>query len=244
MAAAPALSGEQRNQLRVQIAKKRAEQLRADNANLLAKDKAKNSPKTKGRVVSPVDKEAPNKVKVGGRTVNVRTRNPDTKVQGAPTSERQRAKSRADELAKRAAKRPSRAVTPTKEKPKKNSSTVGGLVVPRGPFKAPDPVGPANKKDSSPGPGAPTGGAGRDTPQAGRDRGVFEKERQRERGTGKDRPPIYTPKDDGERGGYINRSTKGKSRTIYTGGPAKIPAPPKKKLPPIGGSSVVKGLVR
>lgn len=68
-------------------------------------------------------------------------------------------------------------------------------------------AGPAKGKAAQPGPGAPTGGTGRDTPQAGKERGQFEQDRQRERGTGNDRPPVYTPKDDGERGGYINRST-------------------------------------
>lgn len=47
-------------------------------------------------------------------------------------------------------------------------------------------------KKSSPGPGAAGTGGGRDTPQAGRERGIFEKERQG-RGTGVDRPPIYKP---------------------------------------------------
>jgi hypothetical protein len=59
---------------------------------------------------------------------------------------------------------------------------------------------------AQPGPGAPTGGTGRDTPQGGKDRGQFEDDRQKDRGTGKDRPPIYKPDDDGERGGYVNRS--------------------------------------
>lgn len=65
-------------------------------------------------------------------------------------------------------------------------------------------------KKAQPGPGAPTGGSGRDTPQGGRERGEFEKDRQG-RGTGKDRPPIYKPDDDGERGGYQDRFLAGRS---------------------------------
>lgn len=61
---------------------------------------------------------------------------------------------------------------------------------------------------AQPGPGAPTGGTGRDK-DGGKERGIFEKERQGRQGTGINRPPIYTPKDDGERGGYVGRSSVG-----------------------------------
>ena len=90
---------------------------------------------------------------------------------------------------------------------------------------------------SQPGPGAPTGGAGRDTPGAGKERGIFEKERQgRMQGSGGDRPPIYKPKDDGERGGYIGRSSK--APVI----PAGKPIP--KKKPGINTGGPVAGLTR
>jgi hypothetical protein len=63
---------------------------------------------------------------------------------------------------------------------------------------------------AQPGQGAPTGGAGRDTPEAGQERSQFEKDRQgRMQGSGGDRPPVYVPKDDGERGGYKNRISRG-----------------------------------
>ena len=68
-------------------------------------------------------------------------------------------------------------------------------------------LGKALARKAQPGPGAPTGGTGRDTPGAGKERGGFEQDRQKDRGTGKDRPPIYKPDDDGERGGYTNRIT-------------------------------------
>jgi hypothetical protein len=98
-------------------------------------------------------------------------------------------------------------------------------------------------KQSQPGPGAPTGGAGKDTPGAGKDRTDFEKNRQgwaRGKGRGQGgnpRPPAYTPQDDGQRGGYVNRSKP------IPPVPGKIPPIPKKK-PGIstGGSSVVKGM--
>lgn len=70
------------------------------------------------------------------------------------------------------------------------------------------------KRDAQPGPGAQGTGGGRDTPGAGKDRGQFEQDRAKDRGTGKDRPPIYTPKDDGERGGYVNRATPTGSLTV------------------------------
>lgn len=86
-------------------------------------------------------------------------------------------------------------------------------------------------RKGSPGPGATGTGGGRDTPGAGKERGGFEKDRQKDRGTGKDRPPIYTPKDDGERGGYVGRS---------------IPSP-KTPLSPAGrvlkGTSAVHGML-
>ena len=65
---------------------------------------------------------------------------------------------------------------------------------------------PQARFNAQPGQGAPTGGAGRDTPGAGKERGQFESDRQKDRGTGKDRPPVYTPPTD-YRGGYTNRST-------------------------------------
>lgn len=59
---------------------------------------------------------------------------------------------------------------------------------------------------SSPGIGAAGSGGGRDTPGAGKQRGQFEKDRQgRMQGSGGPRPPIYSPQDDGQRGGYVNR---------------------------------------
>lgn len=64
---------------------------------------------------------------------------------------------------------------------------------------------------AQPGLGAPTGGTGRDSPGAGKERGGFEQDRQKDRGTGKDRPPIYSPKDDGQRGGYKDRLQKAKT---------------------------------
>lgn len=74
--------------------------------------------------------------------------------------------------------------------------------------KDPEPGPSAGKRtNAQPGPGPAGTGGGRDTPGAGKDRGQFEQDRAKDRGTGKDRPPIYTPKDDGERGGYINRAT-------------------------------------
>lgn len=95
-------------------------------------------------------------------------------------------------------------------------------------------------KKNSPGPGATGTGAGRDTPGAGKDRGQFEKDRQKDRGTGKDRPPVYTPPTD-YKGGYTNRS---KPPVIPAPTPKKIPSPP---LGPAGrvlkGSSVVHGML-
>lgn len=59
-------------------------------------------------------------------------------------------------------------------------------------------------KKATPGPGATGTGGGRDTPGAGKDRGQFEQDRQRDRGTGKDRPPIYRPPVH-EPGGYQSK---------------------------------------
>jgi hypothetical protein len=94
-------------------------------------------------------------------------------------------------------------------------------------------------RKNSPGPGATGTGGGRDTPGAGKDRSEFEKDRQG-RGTGKDRPPAYTPNDDGERGGYTNRS-----KPI-----SPIPAPKIPSRTPLGpagrtiaGSSAVHGML-
>ena len=52
--------------------------------------------------------------------------------------------------------------------------------------------------------GAPTGGTGRDQ-DGGKERGQFEDDRRGRNQGGKDRPPVYVPQDDGERGGYVNR---------------------------------------
>ena len=61
--------------------------------------------------------------------------------------------------------------------------------------------------------GTQLGGTGKDADK-GKERTQFEKDRQgRMQGSGGDRPPVYKPKDDGERGGYKNRITR------------KVPAP-------------------
>ncbi len=65
-------------------------------------------------------------------------------------------------------------------------------------------------RKAQPGPGGPSGGSGRDTPGAGKERGGFEQDRQGwarggAGGKGGPRPPAYTPNDDGERGGYKDR---------------------------------------
>lgn len=256
MAAVPglqrALSPAERNALRAKIATKKAAQVAAENATRAAKDKKsvedksvapkKRTYNTKqstgsGRVIGRPEQYPKPKVKAGKDTVRVRTRTGSTVV-GAPTSERQRAKSRADELAARAARRPSRAATPQSEKPKNSN------------YKAPS---KGKKTNSSPGMGAPTGGTGRDQ-DGGQDRNQFEAERRKRMQGGKDRPPVYTPKDDGERGGYTNRSkpipevpgTKRqaprKGGTIRTDSKPIIPAPQKKKIPNPG-TSVVRGLM-
>ena len=48
--------------------------------------------------------------------------------------------------------------------------------------------------------GTQLGGTGKDADK-GKERTQFEKDRQKERGTGKGLPPIYKPQDDGQRGG-------------------------------------------
>ena len=68
----------------------------------------------------------------------------------------------------------------------------------------------------APSPGAGGSGAGRDTPAAGKERGIFEKGRIGDalgKTRGGARPPIYTPKDDGERGGYIGRAKTNAAKT-------------------------------
>lgn len=57
---------------------------------------------------------------------------------------------------------------------------------------------------------APTpqlGGTGKDA-DGGKGRTQFEDDRRKGNQGGKDRPPIYKPQDDGQRGGYANRSKK------------------------------------
>lgn len=61
---------------------------------------------------------------------------------------------------------------------------------------------------AQPGMGAPGTGGGRDTPGAGKQRGQFEKQRQKDRGTGVDRPPIYKPPTD-YKGGYQSKPSLG-----------------------------------
>ncbi len=83
---------------------------------------------------------------------------------------------------------------------------------------------------ASPGPAPQGTGGGRDTPGAGKQRGQFEKDRQgRMQGSGGQRPPIYTPQDDGQRGGYVGRASK-----------TPILSPAGRALP---GSSAVHGMV-
>lgn len=109
------------------------------------------------------------------------------------------------------------------------------------PKKVPDPKNdaPWNKPrggaaKSSPGPG-PTGtGGGRDA-DGGKDRTNFEDERRKTNTGGKDRPAVYKPEDDGQRGGYIGRSKK-----VIPAPGGGIPA--RKKKTNTGGTSVVKGL--
>lgn len=105
-----------------------------------------------------------------------------------------------------------------------------------------------NKKNSQPGPGASTGGSGRDDAAAGKTRSEFEKARQKDRGTGVDRPGVYKPPTD-YRGGYQSKaSPKAPGTPGLTKGPetpAGRPLPPSKggtvrtdvkTIPPVPGS--------
>lgn len=182
-------------------------------------------------------------------------------VQGSPRRTGQRPETVAESVARKA-----------KERADKNQKKPAPKDSPAGPRKTavngmtarvsgPLPA-PTKKIDSSPGPGASGTGGGRDTPGAGKERGQFEQDRQRERGTGKDRPPIYKPPPHTP-GGYqsskggsakpiheqvrdADEETKQKIRDILDGKAKSkpIPAPPKKKLPPIGNGGIVRGLVR
>lgn len=125
MAPVPGLGGRgltepERKALRQQIAEKKAEQVKADSATQLAKDKASVKRPTKGRVVSGT--RDPAQVR-GGAKKDWRYRNrTGGVVQGAETSERQRKAAREAEQARRA-NRPSRAATPQAEKPKNSNYT-------------------------------------------------------------------------------------------------------------------------
>ena len=82
---------------------------------------------------------------------------------------------------------------------------------------------PKTRNTEQPGPGPAGTGAGRDTPGAGNERGQFESDRQRERGTGKDRPPVYTPPTD-YRGGYSDRSIPVAKKSMAPGGGGRFEA--------------------
>jgi hypothetical protein len=101
--------------------------------------------------------------------------------------------------------------------------------------------------------GAPTGGTGKDA-DGGTERDHFEAERRKRMQGGKDRPPVYKPQDDGQRGGYTNRSkpipprpegrqAPRESGTLRTDAKPII-SPEKKRKIPNPGSSMVRGLVR
>ncbi len=114
---------------------------------------------------------------------------------------------------------------------------MAGLVPRQGPYVPPKPKGgpgpgrtihnpepgPTIQK-AQPGPGAPTGGTGTDA-DGGKQRGQFEGDRRNGNAGGKDRPPVYKPQDDGQRGGYVNRTipVAAHTRTISTKAPI-VPA--------------------
>lgn len=64
----------------------------------------------------------------------------------------------------------------------------------------------------TPSPGAGGSGAGKDSPGAAKDRAEFERQRRERMRGGKDRPPSYKPKDDGNRDGYKNRTIPAQPR--------------------------------
>lgn len=75
-----------------------------------------------------------------------------------------------------------------------------------------------------PGPGAPTGGTGKDA-DGGKGRTQFEDDRRNGNAGGKDRPPVYKPPTDYV-GGYQSK---------------KIPPIPQKQNPSLGPGAVLKG---
>jgi hypothetical protein len=181
--------------------------------------------------------------KTGGQVQGAKDRRPGQRPETVAEQVARKARERAD----RNQKKP-----PPKDKP---GSGVKGLTT-----RVPAPV---SKNNSQPGPGPSGTGAGRDTPGAGKERGQFEQDRQRDRGTGKDRPPVYKPPTD-YRGGYQTSAKKGTDKPIHeqvrdadektkqkirdildgksdTTTAPRIPAPQKKKLPSPG-SSTVRGL--